>query len=459
MAIKGKEKIMLACMGILIVFMASIFLRLGTRMVLVKKLQMDNGITRTVLFDLPILQLNNRPQPMDMHWQQKYPFHDAEQETQEEPEQGNTLQRLKTKAEAFEDKVKALEKDKIDKYASENLMFYHYMIENGMRWNNLIGWNIIDPAKEVYKFQDGYLTFTRNNDPDSQARIASIVRLSKFVESQGGKFLYVQSPGKANKYADRELDKLDYSNANSDLLLQGLAENHVDIYDLRPELRQAVGDEGWHRAFFRTDHHWKPDTALWGARKLAEKLQQDYQVDVNLSHLKLEDYRTEKYDKFFLGSQGKKVTLANTEPDDFELYYPLFETNIHWQIPSLGVDKTGDSSVMYDMSALGKGAMYSDNPYAVYGYGDMDLIQLHNYVNEGLKDKKILLIKDSFWDTGIFFLSTALKDVTVMDVRAFDGSVERYIQEHKPDVVILSSTIIVGDRIKWGTHKDKFDFR
>ncbi len=452
MAIKGKEKIMLACMGILILFMASIFLRLGTRTVLVKKLQMDNGITRTVLFDLPILQLNNktdlRPKSMDMHWKQKYPFHDAEQD--------NMLVKLKTKAEAFEDKVKKLEKDKIDKYASENLMFYHYMVENGMRWNNLIGWNIIDPAKEVYKFQDGYLTFTRNNDLDSQARIASIVRLAKFVESQGGKFLYVQSPGKANKYADKELDKLDYSNANSDLLLQGLAENHVDTYDLRPELRQVVGDKGWHSAFFRTDHHWKPDTALWGARKLAEKLQQDYQVDVNLSNLKLEDYRTERYDKFFLGSQGKKVTLANTEPDDFELYYPLFETNIHWQIPSLGVDATGDSSVMYDMSAMDK----NENPYWVYGYGDRDLIQLHNYANEALKDKKILLIKDSFWDTGIFFLSTALKDVTIMDVRCFDGSVESYIQEHKPDLVILSYTTITLDKkINWETHKDPFDFR
>lgn len=56
-----REKVMLSCMIVLIFFFVSIFVRLSTRIILVKKLHWNNEITQTILFDSKGLQsVNNK---------------------------------------------------------------------------------------------------------------------------------------------------------------------------------------------------------------------------------------------------------------------------------------------------------------------------------------------------------------------------------------------------------------
>ena len=173
----------------------------------------------------------------------------------------------------------------------------------------------------------------------------------------------------------------------------------------------------------------------------------------------IEDYNAVVYENYFLGSQGKRVTLVNTTPDDFTLYYPKFKTNIHIEIPKCGINDDGDFSIFYNMYELGKGDFYKENPYAVYGYGDQPEIVVHNYENENLQDKKILLIKDSFMDSAMPFLMMGLKDLRVLDLRLFKGSVKKYIKEHKPDIVLVMYIPFYAGTINWNSHDDLFDFR
>ena len=46
-----------------------------------------------------------------------------------------------------------------------------------------------------------------------------------------------------------------------------------------------------------------------------------------------------------------------------------------------------------------------------------------------------------------------------LDVRHFTGSVKSYIDEHKPDVVIVMYTEVQTKPIDWQAHTDKYDFR
>ena len=95
----------------------------------------------------------------------------------------------------------------------------------------------------------------------------------------------------------------------------------------------------------------------------------------------------------------------------------------------------------------------------MYGYGDQPEIIVHNFANENLQDKKILLIRDSMVDTAMPFLSMGLKDLRLLDIRHFNGSVRKYVSEYKPDIVLVMYKTSYGEDVKWVGHNDKFDFR
>ena len=55
----------------------------------------------------------------------------------------------------------------------------------------------------------------------------------------------------------------------------------------------------------------------------------------------------------------------------------------------------------------------------MYGYGDQPEIIVHNFANENLQDKKILLIRDSMLDTA----KASIPDGLPEDIRAaYDNS-------------------------------------
>ena len=446
-----RGKVMLCCLMVLVVFMSGIFLRLGTRQVLVKRLGMDNAFTQMVLFDRQVLQVKEREKKknVDINWAAKYPFYEQQAASYQ---LGNFLRNMSD----LKLSIKKLEKEKIDKWCRDYLAFYSVLVEAGRGIDNVLAWDLMTPGMDVYRLQDGYLTYSYKK-LDMAEHIGAVAEFAQLVSQQGGRLLYVQSPGKTNPFGDRELDGLDYANYNTDMLLQGLQARGVDVFDLRQDMYRDMGNEGSHKPFFRTDHHWLPSTALWAAEKLAARLHADYDVDVDFGHFSEADYDVVNYENYFLGSQGKKVTLAKTTAEDIALYYPKFSTAVRLEIPSLGIDTRGDFTSMYDMEMVKKRDCYGGNPYAAYGYGDMPEIKVHNFTNEHLRDKKILIIRDSMVDTVLPFLSMGLKDITLLDIRHFNGSVRRYVEDCKPDIVIVMYKLSC-EPIVWN-HKDKFDFR
>ena len=446
-----RGKVMLCCLMVLVVFMSGIFLRLGTRQVLVKRLGMDNAFTQMVLFDRQELQVKegDKKKNVDINWAAKYPFYEQQADSYQ---LGDFLRNMS----GLKRSINKLEEEKIDKWCRDYLAFYSVLVEAGRGIDNVLAWDLMTTGMDVYRLQDGYLTYSYRK-LDMAEHIGAVAEFAQLVSQQGGRLLYVQSPGKTNPFGDRELDGLDYANYNTDMLLQGLQARGVDVFDLRQDMYRDMGNEGWHKAFFRTDHHWLPSTALWAAEKLAARLHADYDVDVDFGHFSEADYDVVNYENYFLGSQGKKVTLAKTTAEDIALYYPKFSTDVRLEIPSLGIDTRGDFTIMYDMEMVKKRDFYGGHPYAAYGYGDMPEIKVHNFTNEYLRDKKILIIKDSMVDTVLPFLSMGLKDITLLDIRYFDGSVRRYVEDCKPDIVIVMYKPSC-EPIVWN-HKDKFDFR
>ncbi|MCI8626905.1 MAG: hypothetical protein HFI40_11645 [Lachnospiraceae bacterium] len=446
---------MYLCLGILIFFMLTVLLRFFTRQVFVEFLGIENGFTRLVFIGAEemgesIVKTEEETLKIEIDWKERYPL--PEENTLKGD---NDWKKNFGKVRQWNRFAEAL-KEKITTYTGEGLLGYPLWVSLERQYEKAIRWNLFvyDGTNEVAFLPDGYLTHLYGRQETSEL-VSSSERLSSFCKEQGIGFLYVQSPFKVSKYQDKDFSGvLDFSNENADNLLKGLWERGISFWDIR----ETIESEGFshHELFYRTDHHWKIETGLWAAGRLAEKLNEDFGFQIDTSCLAAEKFRSVLYEDWFLGSQGKKVTLERTDPEDICLLYPTYPTRLHYEIPDLGLDTEGDFSVVYNKTQIEERDYYTKSPYSAFNYGDCPVIQIENREKE---KGHVLFIKDSFVNCVAPFLALGVQTVDVLDIRHFDGSVEGFIKEKNPDIVIVMYNPSSIGKIDWKSRYSTFDFR
>jgi hypothetical protein len=396
------------CIGLLVFLSFTIIVRFTTRQILVKHFNMDNAFTELVWFDNATLsgsegggetEENTVSTQVEIDWEERYPFANAgEEATADEMAavNGEDDGMQSTVLNRITNAVTGLE-DGIQSYTSDLLVGHEKIVEGANVYEKCIGWNFtsFQEYNGVVTLSDGYLSgYTEKRDTTKQAE--AMEELKGFCEERGIGLLYVMAPYKIREEQDKDVSgTLDFSNQNADEFLSRL-------------------DAG----------------------------QFDYQT----------------YEKWLLGSQGRKVTLARCEPDDFTLLYPKYETAFHYIVPGREIDMVSDYSVVYDMSVINKCDYYNSNPYTGCNYGEQPLIQIENQLPA--EEHKILMIRDSFGDCVISCLALAEKNVDSMDIRYFTGSVRTYIEENDPDlVIVMYNAGGVGGELDDSGHDDIFDFR
>lgn len=368
---RWKQAVMFACFAMLVVVMGVVFTRFGTAQVLIKRLHQDNAVTQFVFHDDPDIHLRNQAKPeKKVDWAREYPFADAEQLS--------LFSRVLDKSRAFESRVTKGAETKVEEWTTKHFWQYPTLVESGRHYEDAIGWQVVNPSQQITKLADGSLTST---DPRraQQERVDSMVELADVAAEQGAQLLFVQGPFKVDAYGDEEVNgKLDFSNQNADELLAGLRANGIEVMDLRENLHEAAPtSEAYHRFFYRTDHHWRPQVALLATDLLTQRLEAAG-IPIERAAYNLAKYQVETRPAFFLGSQGKKVTLAKTEPDDFDVITPGFPVNLHVEMPSLDIDTTGGFDLLLDPCQIERQDYYNLNPYAFYGHGDVPLMRIEN---------------------------------------------------------------------------------
>ncbi len=456
MLISGwKNKIMTACMGLLILISLITLIHWGVKAITVKIPRLYNySLIKMALASTPPKKDGKNPDKnIHIDWARRYPF-------------DNITKNSDKKIHYFPKPHSRTPANRMENWVEDNLSIYHSVAESQRSYDKTIHWNIINPAYNVVSLRDGYWAFVYKKQ-DMKERINSVISFKKFLQSLGIPLTYIQAPGKINKYGKQDAwlrNHYDFSNANADQLLAGLRQNGIDTIDLREYFHQTIPDDQYHQLFFRTDHHWLPQTALTAANFIANHLHQKYGIEINSSNLDVRHYNIENLPRYFLGSTGKKVTLSQTKPDDFSILHPDFSTNIHLKIPAKGLDKKGPFEIIYNKSEINPlptshSNYYSGDRYHAYGYGDQPLLTIKNLQHPGYFDQKILVIKDSFGDTMVPLLSLGCKNIAAVDIRHFDGSLRTLIKEFHPDVVLILYTNNQEGSIHWNNHDDEFDFR
>ena len=391
-------------------------------------------------------------------WQKLYPFPPSQEEDVPTHTKPSFVTSLASKIDA---KLRlSYIKEKIEKWTTEKLIGYMTFTETAKRYENIIGWNLASMSdyNGVVTLHDGYLiSFVEKRDV-SEA-VNSTIELADFCKQKGIDFLYVNAPRKICKFEDADISgTLDFSNQNADEFLRQLSVAGVKYCDLR----EALHAEGvpHHESFYRTDNHWRLETALWASRHILQFLHDEFYHSIDSSALDMNRFTSVEYPVCFLGDYGKKMTLARTVPDDFTLLYPNDTMSFHLKIPTLGIDRYGDFSTLYDMSRMERIDYYTQSQYNDLTYNNIGaaLISIDNQLNT--QNVKLLIIRDSFGGGVIQYLSMGVKNVDAIDPRQFTGSVHNYIETTKPDIVIvLMHAGVIGVPIDWNTHTSFFDFR
>jgi hypothetical protein len=395
--------------------MGSILLRGFTRNILIEKLSMNNVFTRMVFFDnKPATRLANDT-IVYINWSKLYPFNAGSTKTE------SRLSRLQQRIIAVERVIESYTRDTL----VNRLMF----VEWGIRYEKAIGWNFLNG--DVVDIGNGYLSELAEKNA-ATANADALTELYEFLQGLNVKFLYVQAPHKIAP-DDPIRGTRDFSNENADDLLRTLSLRRIPYLDLRENITKEGLDH--HALFYKTDHHWKVETGLWVSGILMNYLNSNYGFSFDPRLCSHQEYHHTLYKDWFLGSLGKKVTLAQTQAEDFTLIYPKFNTDVSLTIPEIGLDARGNFDIFIDHPQVDIKDYYNLNPYGAYMYGDRQVISIHNYLARD--GKKILLIKDSFANVVSPFLSAGIADIHILDLRHFNGSARSYIEKNKPDIVIV----------------------
>lgn len=182
------------------------------------------------------------------------------------------------------------------------------------------------------------------------------------------------------------------------------------------DLEKILGEKSKKYIYYRTDHHWTTKGAFYAY--------EHYMKTIGKEPLKEDDFIIRKASNEFFGTSYRKANFYLGNPDDIYIYEP--KEKINFNIKVNGKEETHS---IYDEAYLNK-----TDKYSYFLGGDKSLIEIETSVKN---DKTLLIVKDSFANSFIPFLTNHYEKIVVIDPRYFNMSVEELVNEKEIDEVLL----------------------
>jgi len=332
--------------------------------------------------------------------------------------------------------------NKIEELLTEDNLLYSRLIRIN-RWFNKFCYNynmttsLNGTVNNNRKSQDvvvrnetGQLTIFAD-DVNIESRVLAVSEFHQYLNSKGIKSITIITPFKTGAISTDYFGVYkNFSSTKNDELVSGMRDNGVEVIDLTTQMTDMQEDA----LFFKSDHHWLPQSGLWACSVLADWMNENgYSIDE--SYFDLNSYSIEYADNMFLGSLGRKVTDVYYSTEPFPILIPEYENEISVFNSKLNTTLSGTiQNTMYDYSKLDYSDTLESNMYDFYSYGNQGLVEIHNLKNHD--NNKILVIKESFANVMLPYMSNMSEYVSAIDLRSFDGSLKKYIEQYDPDLVI-----------------------
>lgn len=192
-------------------------------------------------------------------------------------------------------------------------------------------------------------------------------------------------------------------------------QNHLQMED-RTDLHYLFMMHKKENVYFRTDHHWTQYGAYLAYRELMNSF--------SMTPVDNTDFTVHKTSGF-LGTYYSKFRGSFTEPEEFVLYES--------ETADLEVEYIGENRV--ENRVIFKENLDLYDKYKAYLDGNYPLIRIRNANQKN--DRKILVLKDSFANAMVPYLSESFSEVHYLDLRYYNLSLKEYIEKEHFDEVIL----------------------
>lgn len=192
------------------------------------------------------------------------------------------------------------------------------------------------------------------------------------------------------------------------------------------DVRDTLMDHNDEYIYYKTDHHWTSAGAclaydVWSERTGGEAETEDGLVKNVVS------------DKF-RGSLYSKILDADSAYDEIWTYGLQKDDAFGSKDCTVTIDEKQQLDSIYDDEKLQK-----KDKYAYFLSGNYGQVHIQNQkAASKAKGKNILIIKDSFANSFVPFVTQDYENIYMVDLRYYNGDMKSYLQEHNiTDVLVL----------------------
>ncbi|GLX69893.1 membrane protein [Paenibacillus glycanilyticus] len=261
----------------------------------------------------------------------------------------------------------------------------------------------------IYKGKDGYL-FEKFTKPDSETLGKYTDAIKEYAAANpGAKLTFLLAPTSIGLYPDKlpwkaPFERQDQVNEEVGERLQGTANlTYLNGFGI-------LSPHGSEPIYYRTDHHWTTLGAYYAYEAYAKQM--------GWTPHPLKDYAVKTVSDSFLGSYHTRGQFSLVKPDRMQIFVP--KEPVATSVYVADTDTT--SSSLYDESYLAK-----KDKYSYFLGGVHALMTLTSDIPAGEEDlDKLLVIKDSYAHNILPFLAQHVKEIHVIDMRYYNGSISEY---------------------------------
>ena len=267
---------------------------------------------------------------------------------------------------------------------------------------------------EVYLGKDGYLMekFKKPSEEIFKSKIDKINSFASNMQNVDKYFMLVPNSVKVLE------DKLPPYAPNADELVymdrvRSSLDNNIEFIDVYDNLYSNKDEY----IYYKTDHHWTTKGAYLAYERLME--------DMGTTPHREEYFNIKNVTDNFYGSLYSKSGFRNIKPDSIELYLPKTDEGLKVEY----VDKEKGSNSIYNMESLDK-----KDKYTVFLGGNYPLIKIGTNIDNG---EKLLIIKDSYANSFIPFLTGHFSEIYVVDPRYYDEDLITLVKDKSIDNILI----------------------
>ncbi len=277
---------------------------------------------------------------------------------------------------------------------------------------------------DIIKYNINSIPSIESNHKYIEKYLKNVIEFDNELSKMNIPFFYVQTPSKASidyydSKSNMENDALNIAE-RSYCFTTSLENSGIDTVYIARDYPYEIS--------FDTSSHWLPVNGLQCAEIIAQKIENDYNLDTDLTaydHNHLHDLLAEY-------PELKKIIDKSTN-SEFVIPCPNYPTNYEFTYAENdSIRGSFEMTVYNDISDWNT----ESGPYHdIFRVSNSLIYHFHN--NNVENKTKVLIIGDSFnWPVGSY-LSLSCSDVDILHNASFTGSIVNYVASTKPDIVII----------------------